>query len=171
MRHQNHSRAALAILLLQFTSTALGQNRNEKAPPNEDQVIARAAGRVSRITSERDRLIRSLNRAAPRTDGYAPSPSREFDDWFDRLADGRSTWDRDTITRRPLTEIFDRMANRLKVTNARMTRSQFHEYARKYLADGSSPPWDSADEQTQSAADRMFDQLDRNHDGSLSGDE
>src|SRR5439155_13431093 len=99
------------------------------------------------------------------------SPNREFDDWFDRLADGRSTWDRETITRRPLTEVFDRMAERLNVSNGRMSRTQFHQYARKYLAEGTSPPWDSANDQTQSAADKAFEQLDRNHDGVLSGDE
>ena len=134
-------------------------------------MVARAARRVSRVTTERDRLIRLLDRAAPRTDALAPSPNREFDDWFDRLANGKSTWDRETITRRPIMEIFDRMAERLNVTNGRLTRAQFHQYGRKYLVEGFSPPWDSADDQTQSAADRTFEQLDRDHNGVLSGDE
>src|SRR5436309_16132522 len=102
-----HPRRLVGILLLAlpaFTSAAWGQNRDEKPPPSEDEMVARAARRVSRVSTERDRLIRSVDRASPRTDASAPSQSREFDDWFDRLADGRSTWDRDTITRRPLTE-------------------------------------------------------------------
>jgi EF hand len=172
MRHHPPRLAGILLLMLPLlTSAARGQNRNEKAPPSEDDMVARAARRVSRVSTERDRLIRSLDRAAPRTDAFGPSPNREFDDWFDRLSGGRSTWDRDTITRRPLTDIFDRMAERLNVTNGRLTRAQFHQYGRKYLAEGSSPPWDSADEQAQSAADRTFEQLDRDHDGVLSGDE
>src|SRR5262245_52618073 len=159
------------LVLPMFTSAARGQNRDQKAPPNEDEMVARAAGRAAQVTTERDRLIRFVDRVAPRTDAFGPSPNREFDDWFDRLANGRSTWDRDTITRRPLTEMFDRMAERMNVTNGRMSRAQFHQYARKYLAEGSSPPWDSADDQTQSAADRLFEQLDRDHDGMLSGEE
>jgi hypothetical protein len=172
MRH--HPPRLAGILLLMLTaliSPASGQNRDAKAAPTEDEMVARAARRVSRVSTERDRLIRLLDRAAPRTDEFAPSPNREFDDWFDRLANGKSTWDRETITRRPLTEIFDRMAQRLSVTNGRMSRAQFHQYARKYLADGASPPWDSADDQTQSAADKTFEQLDRDHNGVLSGDE
>jgi len=174
MPHQPYRPRAFVIGLLAMAAlnpSASGQNRDQKAPPSEDELVARAAGRVSRITTERDRLIRSIDRAAPRTDAYAPSPSREFDDWFDRLAHGRSTWDRETITRKPITEVFDRMAERLNVTTGRMTRAQFHQYARKYLAEGTSPPWDSPDDQTQSAADKTFDQLDGNHDGVLSGAE
>jgi EF hand len=170
-RQHLRSVGIVLFVLPAFTSTAWGQNRDDTAPPNEDEMVARAARRVARVTTERDRLIRSLDRAAPRTDAFGPSPSREFDDWFDRLADGRSTWDRETITRRPLIEFFDRMAERLSVTNGRLTRAQFHQYARKYLAEGTSPSWDSANDQTQSAADKAFEQLDRDHDGVLSGDE
>jgi hypothetical protein len=171
MPHPRLRIAALAIVLLAFNATARGQNRDEKAPPNEDELVARAAARVARVTTERDRLIRFVDRVAPRSAADAPSPNREFDDWFDRLSDGRSTWDRETINRRPLADIFDRIAGRLNVTSGRISRAQFHQYARKYLADGSSPPWDSADDQTQSAADKAFEQLDRNHDGVLSADE
>jgi hypothetical protein len=174
MPHHGRLRFAIAILLAALpalNALAIGQNRDEKARPSEDELVARAAGRVSRIPTERDRLVRFLDRIAPRNGADAPSPNREFDDWFDRLADGQSTWDRATITRKPLTEVFDRMAERLNVTNGRLTRSQFHQYARKYLADGTSPPWDSADDQTQSAADKAFEQLDRNRDRVLSVEE
>jgi hypothetical protein len=171
MFHQTHSRVAFTVLLLLFNSAAFGQNRDQKSPPSEDEMIARAAGRVTRVTTERDRLVRLVDRVTPSSAADKPSPSREFDDWFDRLSGDRSTWDRETITRRPLADVFDRMAERLNVSNGRMTRAQFHQYARKYLAEGSSPPWDSADDQTRSAADKTFDQLDLNHDGVLSGAE
>lgn len=172
MSHQILRLVGLFLLVLTTcTSGARGQNRDQKAPPNEDELVARAARRAAQVTTERDRLIRFVDRVAPRTDAFGPSPNREFDDWFDRLANGRSTWDRETITRRPLTEVFDRMAERMNVTSGRMSRAQFHQYARKYLAEGSSPPWDSAADQTQSSADRLFEQLDRDHDGVLSGDE
>src|SRR5262249_44960200 len=144
MLHQSRLITILLLALPVCTSGAWAQNRDDNAPPSEDEMVARAARRVSRISTERDRLIRLLDRTSPRTDGFTPSPGRAFDDGFDRLADGRSTWDHDTIARRPLADFFDRMAERLNVASGRISRAQFHQYARKYLAEGSSPPWDSA---------------------------
>src|SRR5262249_60263799 len=97
MLHQSRLITILLLALPVCTSGAWAQNRDDNAPPSEDEMVARAARRVSRISTERDRLIRLLDRTSPRTEGFTPSPTREAADWFGRPAARLGEWSPYTV--------------------------------------------------------------------------
>jgi hypothetical protein len=105
------------------------------------------------------------------------------DEFFDRLSGGKDFWSRNEITDDRQRMMFDMMAQRMGVTNGVITRQQFQESSRQYLAQrgqggpgqpGSMPGGNRGQGWNWNpdfAAESLFRQLDQNQDGVLNYDE
>jgi hypothetical protein len=134
----------------------------EKGNP-EDKAIYKTLEKASKgFETERDKWLKELNKAFPGQ--VSPGQTRQdFEQWFELLA-GTGEWQRHKAASKPLAELFDRVATRLKLGDVpAIGREEFLDYARRYLQVGGSPPWkDPLDE-----ARKVFQQLDRDGSGWL----
>jgi hypothetical protein len=149
-----------------------GRVQGGRPSTSEAQWLARAvqgSGRPSQ--TERDRLLREMRRLVPRANDLDSGGSDEFDRWFEVLSGGRGVWQRSQLPRRSFGEFFDRMAAWLGVTDGQISRDQFQRYARRFLIDGNSRPWDPPVNRILSEANRMFRSLDSDGDQRLASEE
>lgn len=114
--------------------------------------------------TERDRVIKELTRLAPE---QAMRP--DYESWFERVARGQAVWDRRSIDRMDLAEIFDRMAERMQEDSGRISRAQFIHYARRHWQEDNSPLWKEPKQiDLGYEAEKLYRKLDRDSDGQLS---
>jgi Ca2+-binding EF-hand superfamily protein len=117
--------------------------------------------------TERDKVIKEISKL-----GADQPLGDDFGAWFDRVATSPGIWDRDRIERKQIGEIFDRMAERMQLGDAKITRGEFVRYARNYWREGESPPWkDHKGIDLDKEVEKFFRHLDRDGDGFLSPDE
>jgi Ca2+-binding EF-hand superfamily protein len=172
-------RASWLLMLLAFAlvswSLAAAQEgggqfkqKKGKGPQDEDVKMAKLIEKSYKKTeTERDKVIKELTKLAP--DEALPA---EYNQWFARLAQGNPEWDRTTILRKGLAEIFDRMADRLEITGNTISRKQFVRYAEHFWRPDNSLPWKEAKQiDLAHEAEKMFNHLDRDGNGYLSADE
>jgi hypothetical protein len=79
-------------------------------------------------------LVALLWVAAPgwpqeRSRARAPSPSRDPDEWFNRLSDGRDLLNRSSLSPEDQ-RVFDHFAGQLGITNGKITRDLFRAYVK-----------------------------------------
>jgi Ca2+-binding EF-hand superfamily protein len=150
--------------------------KKPKPPPDEGQVLHKAMDKWSRTPkTERGKLHQAIEKYFPPEEGVTPrreGSEAEYNDWFDRLAGGREVWREEDIKKKPLRELFARVADGLGVTGGEIRREEFVRYARRYLSPGNSPLWDPALARGPvQEGGKLFRKLDRNKDGVLDEEE
>src|SRR5687768_9862398 len=134
---------ATAVLAAAVPCAGLAQSGKDSPRPREVGPSAEETDRLRRVVeryaeTERDHVLKELGDLPGGPLGDDP------DGWFDRLTGGGSVWERGPTMKGDIRQIFDRVATRLKVSEGRITRSEFRAYARQYLAADRSPPWREA---------------------------
>jgi hypothetical protein len=146
-----------------------------KSPPSEEERIHKAIDKMLRpAKTERNRLLKDLAKVVGEgTPLERPGAGdEEFRVWFDLLSGGEPVWREANILRKPLREFYARVAGRLGNTTGEIHRDEFLRYAREFLAEGRSPPWDQKPPKNPlDEAAKRFAKLDRNHNGILSHEE
>jgi hypothetical protein len=140
---------------------------DNQPPPSEDEQVAKVLKKARRSAeTERDRLLKQLHKLPPPAGD--PTSSDEVDQWFRRLAGDKPAWRRAGIVHKPLVQVFDRIADRLGVTDGQITREQFYVYARRFFGESNSLPWLPPTGHWLGEADQTFSLLDLDRDGRLS---
>ncbi|MBI1830973.1 MAG: EF-hand domain-containing protein [Planctomycetes bacterium] len=176
MRHFGKLCGLIAFAMLSF-SVASSQDggdfkkrKKDKGAESEDTRLFKMLEKASKgkkNETERDKVIKELLKLRP----DEPLVD-DFSSWFDRVATSRNEWDRNGIERKPVGEIFDRMAWRLEIKGEKISRAEFLRYAQTFWRADQSPLWKEPKEFDPSReAEKMFKHLDRNGDGVLSVDE
>ena len=107
------TRLAVLVAVLCFVSLANAQEPKAPNPSEEDARSARIIERwLDANESEHDHVFREVMRGADK------KIDDDFEQWFTRLGGDEDGWDRTRIQRKPVTEIFDRVAQYLEVKGA-----------------------------------------------------
>lgn len=156
--------AAVLLVALAGQHAVFSQGSKGNSPSEEDTRFDRIIERWIELNeTERDVVVREVSRA-----GLDPKGNDDFEQWYQRLGGDDQGWDRTRIQRRNVTEIFDRMAWRLKFYGPTLTRDQFVSYARQFWRKEKSPTWrEVRGFETTNEAERLFKHLDRDRDGYL----
>jgi hypothetical protein len=140
----------------------------------EEALVAKAAKAAGKAAekggppgkTERDTWVKELGEAFPGKVGPGRTPE-EVGQWFDLLASGRGTWDRDAAPK-SAAKLHDRVSVRLYGRPGQpVRRDDFLAYARGYLDPAASPPWKSPELSAAKDADKLFAALDADGDGAL----
>ena len=132
----------------------------------EEKAVSRATERAVKANdSERYRWLRALDGAFSTRVGAGLSED-DVSQWFDLLSPGGKPWRRDAIENKQLTEMFDRVIQRLELGPVpSIRREEFLQYARKAILEEKGQPPKPVD--LTADADRVFRVLDRDGSGIL----
>jgi Ca2+-binding EF-hand superfamily protein len=163
--------ACRCVLVAFLFTTAAGR---AAAGPEQDQyeekLVARGVERAVRVAkSDRVVWVKELEEAFPEKVGD-PVKEEEYAAWFVLLAGEAVEWRRDSAPNARITELFDRIVQRLELGPVpSIKRDEFMRYARKVLVHG-NPRADGGSDPNEDP-DRVFRVLDRDSNGNLEPEE
>lgn len=167
-------RAARSVLLCSFVGLLLlpvPVAADAEQDQYEERVVARCTERELRVVkSDRALWVKELESAFPDRVGN-PMTEEDYGAWFVLLAGKGEEWRRDSAPNARITELFDKVIQRLELGPVpSIRREEFARYARKALIPG-NPPANGNMTDPNEDADKVFRVLDRDGDGVLQREE
>lgn len=144
------------------------QSRQERPPETlvefEERAVQRMTERQARNSdTDRVRWLLELNRIYPGRCASGQTRA-DFDQWFTLLADGRTEWRKDSATNRAVSDLFDRVTQRLELGPVPSIRKdEFLQFANSVLRPDRNGAVRIQEQYTE--ADKMFRILDRDGNG------
>lgn len=142
----------------------------EEQDKYEEQTVARCAERAAKANkNERGQWIKELETAFPDKVTHATTED-EYATWFTLLAGKNEEWCRDDSTTPAITELFDKVLQRLELGPVpSIKRDEFAKFTKRLMRDNPPPAADAPGPHED--ADKVFRVLDRDGNGELDSDE